>query len=195
MRFRRAKIVCTIGPACDTEAKLVELMKAGMDVARLNFSHGTHEEHGARLERIRAASKVCEKPVAVLQDLCGPKIRAGKFNRLKPEYLAGTTAYLVEAGPLPPEDDLEIPVQYEGLAADLQPGDGSGRRWASVAHVLGIEASASKWRSFTVACCATGGRVAAVEACANKHPHRKKTSRSAFGSASGRRLCGALVRA
>ena len=123
MRFRRAKIVCTIGPACDTEAKLVELMKAGMDVARLNFSHGTHDEHGARLERIRAASKICEKPVAVLQDLCGPKIRAGKFNRPKPEYLAGTTAYLVEAGPTPPTDDLEIPVQYEGLASDLQPGD------------------------------------------------------------------------
>ncbi|MBL9025228.1 MAG: pyruvate kinase [Myxococcales bacterium] len=123
MRFRRAKIVCTIGPACDTEEKLVHLIRAGMDVARLNFSHGTHEEHATRIDRIRAASKVCEKPVAILQDLCGPKIRAGKFNRPKPEFPTGSTAFLVEAGPEPPQEDDVIPVQYEGLATDLHPGD------------------------------------------------------------------------
>lgn len=123
MRFRRAKIVCTIGPACDSEEKLASLMKAGMDVARLNFSHGSLEEHGARLERIRAASKATDKPVAVLQDLCGPKIRAGKFNRPKPEFPTGMTAFLVEAGAEPPKAPDEIPVQYEGLASDLQPGD------------------------------------------------------------------------
>lgn len=123
MRFRRAKIVCTIGPACDTEDKLVELIRAGMDVARLNFSHGTHEEHGARLERVRAASRRAGRPVAALQDLCGPKIRAGKFNRPKPEFPSGSSAFLVEAGPEPPSDPLEIPVQYEGLAQDLCEGD------------------------------------------------------------------------
>ncbi len=123
MRFRRAKIVCTIGPASDTEEKLVQLIKAGLDVARLNFSHGPHEEHAGRIERIRAACKICEKPVAILQDLCGPKIRAGKFNREKPEFPTGSTAYLVEAGPEPPKDDDVIPVQYEGLADDLHPGD------------------------------------------------------------------------
>src|SRR5689334_23518641 len=84
VRLRRAKIVCTIGPACDTQEKLAELIHAGMNVARLNFSHGSHEEHGARIERIRAASKQTERPVAILQDLCGPKIRAGKFNRPNP---------------------------------------------------------------------------------------------------------------
>src|SRR5690606_33679292 len=74
-------------------------------------------------ERIRAASKTCEKPVAILQDLCGPKIRAGKFNRDKPTFASGSTAYLVEAGPKPPEEDDVIPVQYEGIATDLHPGD------------------------------------------------------------------------
>ncbi|MBK6513745.1 MAG: pyruvate kinase [Polyangiaceae bacterium] len=140
MRFRRAKIVCTIGPSCDSEEKLAGLMKAGMDVARLNFSHGSHEEHGARLDRIRAASKVSDKPVAVLQDLCGPKIRAGRFNRPKPEFLTGSTAFLVESGVEPPEDPQEIPVQYEGLASDLQPGDrvlvDDGQ---NILSVLGIE--------------------------------------------------------
>jgi pyruvate kinase len=123
VRFRRAKIVCTIGPSSDSEEKLCSLIRAGMDVARLNFSHGSHEEHGTRIERIRAASKLCDRPVAILQDLCGPKIRAGTFNRKDPTFPTGTVAYLVEAGKEPPEDPLEIPVQYEGLASDLAPGD------------------------------------------------------------------------
>jgi pyruvate kinase len=123
VRIRRAKIVCTIGPSCDTEEKLVELIRAGMDVARLNFSHGTHEEHAARIRNLRAASERCDRPVAILQDLCGPKIRAGKFNRPKPEFATGTFAYLVEATATPPPEDDVIPVQYEGLATDLHPGD------------------------------------------------------------------------
>jgi len=123
VRIRRAKIVCTIGPSSDTEEKLTDLIRAGMDVARLNFSHGTHEEHKRRIDAVRAASRACEKPVAILQDLCGPKIRCGKFNRPKPEFPTGSIAYLVEAKATPPTDDLEIPVQYEGLAEDLVPGD------------------------------------------------------------------------
>src|SRR3984957_313120 len=76
---RRTKLVCTIGPACDSSEGLAELIDAGMDVARLNFSHGTHEDHSARLERLRAASDGKKKAVAVLQDLCGPKVRTGTF--------------------------------------------------------------------------------------------------------------------
>ncbi len=101
----------------------MQLIRAGMDVARLNFSHGTHDEHAVRIERIRAASKECEKPVAILQDLCGPKIRAGKFAREKPEFVSGSVAYLVEAGAEPPAESDVIPVQYTGLCSDLQPGD------------------------------------------------------------------------
>jgi pyruvate kinase len=125
VRLRRAKIVCTIGPACDTQEKLEQLIHAGMNVARLNFSHGSHEEHGERIQRIRAASAATERPVAILQDLCGPKIRAGKFNRKNPAFPAESTVYLIEATPNldPPEANDVIPVQYEGLAQDLQPGD------------------------------------------------------------------------
>ena len=123
VRLRRAKIVCTIGPACDTQEKLAELIHAGMNVARLNFSHGSHEEHGERIARIRAASLQTEKPVAILQDLCGPKIRAGKFNRPNPTFPAESTVFLMEATSEPPRADDVIPVQYDGLVQDLLPGD------------------------------------------------------------------------
>jgi pyruvate kinase len=125
---RRAKIVCTIGPACDDQAKLEQLIRAGMDVARLNFSHGSHEEHGRRFATIRAASEACDKPVAILQDLCGPKIRCGRFPGNSRELLTDTVVALVEAS----KENLsgealaapgEVPIQYEGLAQDLLTGD------------------------------------------------------------------------
>jgi pyruvate kinase len=78
---RRAKLVCTLGPACDSLDGLRGLINAGMDVARFNFSHGTHAEHGERLARLRQASELEHKSVAALQDLCGPKIRTGSFPR------------------------------------------------------------------------------------------------------------------
>ncbi len=85
--MRRAKIVCTIGPACDSEEMIRELMLAGMDVARLNFSHGSHEEHAARIQRIRKAAKGLKRTVCVLQDLQGPKIRTGDLKGGKSVYL------------------------------------------------------------------------------------------------------------
>ncbi|MCX6059477.1 MAG: pyruvate kinase, partial [Chloroflexi bacterium] len=77
--MRRAKIVATIGPASDSIQVLESLIKAGMNVARLNFSHGTHEQHQARVAAIRAAAKKLGMPVGILQDLQGPKIRVGKL--------------------------------------------------------------------------------------------------------------------
>jgi pyruvate kinase len=141
VRIRRAKIVCTIGPACDSQEKLEQLIRAGMDVARLNFSHGTHEEHGRRIRAVRAAADACDKPVAILQDLCGPKIRAGKFNREKPEFPTGSMCWLVDDGKTPPSDPDEIPVQYQGLAQDLQAGDlvliDDGQVTLTVAEIVG----------------------------------------------------------
>src|SRR5690348_14334046 len=75
--MRRTKIVATIGPACREPEVLVRLVEAGMDVARLNFSHGTHEEHFETAERVRAAANRAGRPVAILQDLPGPKLRIG----------------------------------------------------------------------------------------------------------------------
>jgi len=74
---RRTKIVCTIGPACSDEAAVRDLIDAGMDVARINFSHGTHDEHARNIELVRRAAAEAGKRVAIMQDLCGPKIRTG----------------------------------------------------------------------------------------------------------------------
>ena len=76
---RFAKIVCTIGPASIAEGIIEQMARAGMDVARLNFSHGTHGEHLQAIERIRSVEIKIGKPIAILQDLQGPKIRLGTF--------------------------------------------------------------------------------------------------------------------
>ena len=77
---RRTKIVCTLGPATASDERLKELVESGMDVARMNFSHGTHEDHAAVYARVRKASDTTEKAVGVLADLQGPKIRLGRFD-------------------------------------------------------------------------------------------------------------------
>ena len=78
--MRRTKIVCTIGPASSSVEQLDRLAAAGMDVARLNFSHGTHAEHAEVLRRIREGEERWGRPIAILQDLQGPKIRLGTFG-------------------------------------------------------------------------------------------------------------------
>src|SRR6058998_3528008 len=78
--MRRTKIVCTIGPASSSTAELDRLVGAGLDVARLNFSHGTHDEHAEVIRRIREGEARWGRPVAILQDLQGPKIRLGTFG-------------------------------------------------------------------------------------------------------------------
>jgi pyruvate kinase len=91
-----------------------------MDVARLNFSHGTHEDHGAALARLREASDLEKKSVAALQDLCGPKIRTGTFPR-RFELPSGSDVELIEGEQS--SDERVIPIQYEGLADDVRLGD------------------------------------------------------------------------
>ena len=78
--MRRTKIVCTIGPASCSVEQLDRLAAAGMDVARVNFSHGTHAEHADVIRRIREGEERWGRPVAILQDLQGPKIRLGTFG-------------------------------------------------------------------------------------------------------------------
>jgi pyruvate kinase len=86
-RGRRAKIVCTIGPACDSEECIADLMRLGMDVARLNFSHGTHPEHARRIQWLRDAARKLKRTICILQDLQGPKIRTGRLMRGAPVEL------------------------------------------------------------------------------------------------------------
>lgn len=117
--------MCTIGPASDSSEMLEALISAGMDVARLNFSHGSHAEHKARLARIRAASEAAGQPVAVLQDLCGPKIRCGSFPEGTLEVTSDQIVRIYEAldDTLRAPEEGGVPIQYPGLADDLQPGD------------------------------------------------------------------------
>ncbi len=117
----RTKIVCTIGPSSDSEAVIEAMMAAGMNVARLNFSHGTHEEHAQRIERIRRISQRANLPVAILQDLCGPKIRVGHIDPPGIRLTPGDTLILT-AG----ETDLstnQVSVSYSGLPAEVCLGD------------------------------------------------------------------------
>jgi pyruvate kinase len=90
---RRTKIVCTLGPASDGDI-LPELLKAGMNVARLNFSHGTHAEHGARIKRLRDLAALNKLPLAILQDLSGPKMRIGAVPGGEAKILEGEEFYL-----------------------------------------------------------------------------------------------------
>src|SRR6202035_5701047 len=81
---RHAKIICTIGPACHSEDAMRDLLRLGMDVGRLNFSHGTHEDHARNIERLRSAAEKENRSVCILQDLQGPKIRTGRLERHQP---------------------------------------------------------------------------------------------------------------
>jgi pyruvate kinase len=144
MKIRRAKLVCTLGPACDSDEGLRTLIASGMDVARFNFSHGTHEDHGARYERLRRVSEQEKKPVAVLQDLCGPKIRTGVFKS-RYQLQSSTDVTLFEGEDT--DDERLIPIQYEGLAGDVRVGDrilfDDGRVGLRVTKVEGDKVSAT----------------------------------------------------
>ena len=115
----RTKIVCTLGPATATREAIRALVEAGMNVARLNFSHGTHEEHADRIAMVRAVARECRRPVALLGDLQGPRIRIGELQH---EYTLhpGDDIVLVHEGN---EVDGEVPVTYAELAHDVHVGD------------------------------------------------------------------------
>ncbi|MBC8334305.1 MAG: pyruvate kinase [Anaerolineales bacterium] len=120
---RKAKIVATIGPASDSEEILEALITAGMNVARLNFSHGTHEEHAARIAKIRSISKKIGKSVGILQDLQGPKIRIGQLSaplQLVEEEII--RFYATEDHP-PKSNIKSIPVDFRELFDSVQADD------------------------------------------------------------------------
>jgi len=120
--MRSTKIVCTIGPACNTEEKLTQLIEAGMNVARLNFSHGTHEDHAANIGRIRRVANRLNRPVALLQDLQGPKIRTGWLKDHKPVELVDGAELIITTEEL--EGDVRmVSTTYEGLPGDVKAGD------------------------------------------------------------------------
>jgi len=124
-KFRRTKIICTLGPAVNTLDKIIDLIKAGMDMARLNFSHGDYEEHLNFIKLVRKASEITGKHIPILQDLQGPKIRVGKLKSEPIELKTGEIVLLAGEHDLlnhPADGDI-IPVQYEHLADDVKLGD------------------------------------------------------------------------
>lgn len=120
--MRRTKIVCTIGPATSSEAQLEQLMLAGMNVARLNFSHGTHQEHEQVIERVRGISARLGYAVAILQDLQGPKIRVGILQDGKPVTLINNTQVTITTRDVTGNAQV-ISTTYEALPQDVKVGD------------------------------------------------------------------------
>lgn len=120
--MRRTKIVCTIGPATNSQEQLEQLMRAGMNVARLNFSHGTQDEHAIVIERIRAISVHLGCPIAILQDLQGPKIRTGPLQGGQPVKLVDGATFTITTRPVEGNAQL-VSTTYQQLPQDVKAGD------------------------------------------------------------------------
>ena len=120
--MRRAKIVATIGPASESPEILEKLIQAGMDAARLNFSHGDYESHRKTIANIRKLSKALEKPVAILQDLQGPKIRTGQLENGTPVELIAGQHFVLTTNPVAGNKE-RVSTSYLALPQDLQPGN------------------------------------------------------------------------
>jgi pyruvate kinase len=118
--MRHTKIVATVGPSSDSDDTIRALIAAGVDVFRLNFSHGTHETHGAAIARIRAAADAADRQVAIMQDLAGPKIRTGELKDHAPVALKSGDSLRVVIGDLP-GDREQISTTYD-LTRAVAPG-------------------------------------------------------------------------
>lgn len=119
--MRRAKIVCTLGPAVDTADRILQLAEAGMDVARLNMSHGDHVDHENNIAHVRAAAERTGKAIALLADLQGPKIRLGRFSGGPVELTLGER-YTITTDDVD-GDGQRCSTTYKGLPGDVSPGD------------------------------------------------------------------------
>jgi pyruvate kinase len=119
MTDRRTKIVATIGPATHEERMIRELIKAGINVTRINFSHGAYKDHAESIARIRNASRFLDQPVTILQDLQGPKIRTGEIKDNQVEIKAGQLLTLTTKQGL--GDEHTVSVDYEDLPHSVQP--------------------------------------------------------------------------
>ncbi|MHB8657064.1 MAG: pyruvate kinase [Solirubrobacteraceae bacterium] len=120
--MRRTKIVATIGPACQEPETLQRMVQAGLDVARLNFSHGSRELHAENAQRVRAAANAAGRQVAILQDLPGPKLRIGALENDLAELKPGERLVLV-CGSTETGDEQRMSVSWPGLAAAVEPAD------------------------------------------------------------------------
>jgi len=119
--LRRAKIICTLGPSCNTEAAIRGLMQVGMDVARLNFSHGNHDDHAVCIDSLRRAAAAEGRTVCILQDLQGPKIRTGKLRGGAPVTLRAGDTVTITIREVEGTAEL-ISTTFKGLPLEVHPG-------------------------------------------------------------------------
>jgi pyruvate kinase len=120
--MRQTKIVATLGPSTNTLERIAGLIRAGMNVARLNFSHGTHAEHAARIAMVRQAAAEAGKQVALLQDLQGPKIRTASLEGGRPVELVAGTRFLITTEPVIGNAE-KVSTTYPALPQDVRPRD------------------------------------------------------------------------
>ena len=120
--FRRTKIVATLGPASSSPERIRELIEAGVDVFRVNFSHGTADVHRTSVQRVREVADELGRNVGVLQDLQGPKIRVGKFADREVTLTPGEP-FALTCDDDSPGDATRVGVTYKGLCRDVKPGD------------------------------------------------------------------------
>lgn len=118
---RKAKIVCTLGPASSSEAALRDLMRLGMDVARLNFSHGTHDEHARVIKRVRRVAEKEGRTICILQDLQGPKIRTGRLKQHTPVVLKTGAHITITPRDIPGTASI-VSTTFQTLAQEVEPG-------------------------------------------------------------------------
>ena len=118
---KKTKIVCTIGPASESPQIIETLIQGGMNIARLNFSHGTHEEHLRKIKTIRQIAERLKQPVSILQDLAGPKIRIGTIRNGGAELRRGGRFFLTNREII--GDEKGASVTYPSLPSEVKPGD------------------------------------------------------------------------
>ena len=120
MRMKKTKIIATVGPSTDKPGLFGAMIAKGMNVARFNFSHGSHEEHAVRIKLVREAARIASRPIALMADTKGPEMRLGLFPRGEVALTAGQTFVLTTQ--LVDGDQYQASVNYKGLAADVTPG-------------------------------------------------------------------------
>lgn len=120
--FAKTKIIGTIGPATATPEMIAKMIKSGLDVARLNFSHGSHAEHTENIKMIKEGARLADSPIAILADLCGPKIRLGVIEE-EFEIASGETVVISTEPEKYSGKHRMIPTEYKPLASDVRAGD------------------------------------------------------------------------
>ena len=117
---RRAKIICTIGPSCNSVPVITDLMRLGMDVARLNFSHGSHEEHAHNIDRLRRTAEKETRTICILQDLQGPKIRTRRLKGHTPVLLKAGAKVTITPRDVPGTESV-LSTTFDGMAREVRP--------------------------------------------------------------------------